>query len=172
MPILIGFGFLIAAALLLAKKTDAYAPKMGGDMTPIPTVVKATLDDQIRYSAQKYGVEFKLVKAVAMTESSLNPNASNPSDPSWGLMGIMPILAEDFGIVKDYHNITEAEKAMIRDPQTNLNIGAWHLARLTKKYPFDTAVQMYNCGETGYNRGVRVPEYLAKVKQHYAELSK
>lgn len=172
MPILIGFGFLVAAALLLAKKANTYAPKMGGEMTPIPTVVKATLDDQIKYAAAKAGVDWKLVKAIAITESSLNPLASNPNDPSWGLMGIMPILAEDYGIVKDWHNPTTAEIAMIRDPQTNLNIGAWHIGRLLKKYPLDTAIQMYNCGETGYRNGVRVPQYLAMFKAHYAEVAK
>ena len=111
-----------------------------------------------------------LVKAVARTESSLNPNASNSSDPSWGLMGIMPILAQDYGIVRDYRNPTAAEIAMIREPQTNLFIGAWNLSRLLKKYSFGIAVQMYNVGEKGYNvDGHRAPDYLEKVTGYYNE---
>ena len=140
-------------------------------MTPIPTQVRATLDEQIRYAAQKYGVDWKLVKAVAMTESSLDPNSKNPNDPSWGLMGITPAVAEDFGIVKDYHNPTDAEIAMIREPQTNLNIGAWLLAKLLKRFPWDAAIQAYNEGPANYDAGRRVPEYLAKVKQHYSEIT-
>jgi len=172
MPILIGFGFLIAAALLLATKADKHAPKMGGELTPIPIVVEATLDDKIMYAAKKYGVDWRLVKAVAMTESSLDPNAKNPNDPSWGLMGITPAVAEDYGLVKDHYNPTDAEIAMLREPQTNLNIGAWLLAKLLKRFPWDGAIQAYNEGPANYDAGKRVPEYLAKVKQHYAELVK
>ena len=171
MPVLIGFGFLIAAALLFAKKVEKTVPKMGGEMTPIPTQVRATIDEQIRYAATKYNVDWRLVKAIAMTESSLDPNSKNPNDPSWGLMGITPAVAEDFGIVRDYHNPTDAEIAMIREPQTNLNIGAWLLAKLLKRFPWDAAIQAYNEGPANYNAGKRVPEYLAKVKQHYSEIS-
>ena len=169
MPVIIGFGFLMAAALLLSKKVEA-ATRSVRELTPIPTVkITSSLDEMIKEAAFKYGVDARIVKAVAMTESSLDPNASNPSDPSYGLMGIMPILAEDFGIVKDWHNVTEAEVAMIRDPETNLRIGAWYLSRLLSKYPFVTAIQMYNVGEAGYNSGHRNSGYLAKVKAHYAE---
>lgn len=155
----------ILSVMLLLKQKGAYASK---ELTAIPTVETVSdLDAMILYSANKYRVDPALVKAVAMTESSLNPYAKNPDDPSWGLMMIMPILAEDFGIVRDWHNPTEAEISMLRDPQTNLNIGAWHLNRLLEKYTFDEAVQMYNVGETGYKNGRRNSDYLSKVKRYY-----
>ena len=168
--LLVGIGLMLGAILLMSKKAQAAVKEMV--QIPIQVVEPSTpLDSMIKEAAFKYSVDWKLVKAVAMTESSLNPNASNPKDPSYGLMGIMPILAEDFGIVRDYHNPTDAEIAMIRDPQTNLNIGAWHLHYLTGKYPFDAAVQMYNVGERGYNEGRRNSDYLAKVKSHLGEIS-
>lgn len=171
MPLLIGFGFLIAAALILAKKLEGAAPQINKTMTVIPTQVQETLDDLFKRQALKTGTDWKLLKAIAMTESSLNPRASNPNDPSYGLMGIMPILAEDYGIVLDWHNVTSAEIAMIYDPETNVSIGARYIGRLLKKYPFDSAVQMYNVGEAGFNNGRRNSEYLSKVKTHLAEVS-
>lgn len=169
---ILGIGAILAALLLVAKKASGgvfYDFTDGTEETkvmPEPTW-SGSLDSMISYAANKYNVDAALVRAVAMTESSLDPNAVNPSDPSYGLMQIQPILAEDFGIVKDYHNATEAEIAMIRDPLTNLRIGAWHLSRLLAKYPFDSAIQMYNVGERGFNEGRRAPEYLAKVKRYY-----
>lgn len=158
---------MFAALLFFAKKASGETTSSGpAVLTPVPTITTEpeSIENMISYAAAKYGVSSNLVRAVAKTESSLNPNATNPSDPSYGLMGIMPILAEDFGIVKDWHNPTLAEIAMIRDPQTNLNIGAWHLSRLLKQYSFDVAIQMYNVGITGYNNGARASGYLAKVK--------
>ena len=164
MTVIVGFGLLMGALLLLVKKAET-------SVKPIAATVSAKdeIENMISYAAAKYGVEAALIKAVAMTESSLNPNAVNPMDPSYGLMQIMPILAEDFGIVKDWRNVTEAEIAMIKDPQTNLRIGAWHLKRLTSEYPLDVALQMYNVGVSGYKNGKRAVDYANKVLRYYNE---
>ena len=164
MTLIVGFGLLMGALLLLVKKAETAVKPIAATVSQ-----KDEIESMISYAAAKYGVEAALVKAVAMTESSLNPNAVNPMDPSYGLMQIMPILAEDFGIVKDWRNVTEAEIAMIKDPQTNLRIGAWHLKRLTSKYPIDVALQMYNVGETGYKNGKRAVDYANKVLRYYNE---
>jgi soluble lytic murein transglycosylase-like protein len=81
----------------------------------------------------------------------------------------MPILAEDYGFVKDWRNATEAEIAMIRLPENNVQIGTRFLAKLLGKYPKETAVQMYNVGEAGYNLGRRASDYLAKVMRYYQD---
>ncbi len=171
MPILVGFGAILAAIFLFTRKVEGAAPEIQRTVWPgvEPSAPTKSIDQMVAAAASQYGVSAALVKAVAMVESSLNPNAQNPSDPSYGLMQIMPILAEDFGIVKDWHNPTAAEIAMIRDPQTNLRIGAWYLKRLTSKYEFDVAVQMYNVGEAGYKAGRRNENYLSKVKRYYNE---
>lgn len=164
--LILGVGFVLAAVLLMAKKAEGATSTMK-PLEPIPVREVETIDGLISYVAAKYKVSASLVKAVAMTESSLNPNATNPSDPSYGLMAIQPILAEDFGTVKEWQHPTEAELSMLMDPLTNLSIGAWQLHRLTSKYPLDTAIQMYNVGETGYNvKGYRNSKYLATVKSY------
>ena len=118
----------------------------------------------------KYGVERALIRAHIKVESDFNPYAVNPSDPSYGLMGITPQLAQDYGVVYDYMNPTAQEIAKLKDPEMNISIGTRYLAKLHKEYEFDVATQMYNCGITGYlKNGVRVPEYLAKIKRYYNE---
>ena len=161
-------GGVLALLLLIAKKAEGgtYIDFTGPSPEPKPV---SSIDSMITYAANQYHVDAALVKAVAMTESSLNPNAVNPSDPSYGLMQVMPILAEDFGIVKDYHNPTDAEIAMIREPQTNLRIGAWFLSKLLAKYNVETSIEMYNVGEHGWLEGRRNPAYVAKVKGYYDE---
>jgi soluble lytic murein transglycosylase-like protein len=127
----------------------------------------SSLDSLINENAARYGVPGALIKAVIRHESNFDPDAVNPSDPSYGLMQVMPILAEDFGLVKDWRNVTEAEIAMIKIPSKNVQIGSWFLGKLFKKYPLDTAIQMYNVGEAGFNSGHRNAAYLAKVKGYY-----
>jgi soluble lytic murein transglycosylase-like protein len=158
---LIVLGSILAALLVAPKKLKGQTP------VAAPSVV--TIDSIIADNANRYGVEEALVRAIIKVESDFNPNAVNPSDPSYGLMQIMPILAEDYGFVKDWHNVTEAEIAMIRLPENNVQIGTRFLAKLVKKYPQGVAIQMYNVGEAGYNSGHRAAEYLAKVTRWYNE---
>lgn len=173
MVTVIGYLLITAGIIILARKASAEmaGPAGKAPLEPIPIQVPApgSIDALISAAAHKYSVNAALIKAVAMTESSLNPNATNPKDPSYGLMGIMPILAEDFGIVRDWHNVTAAELAMIKNPETNLNIGAWFLSKLLGKYSFDQAIQSYNVGEQGYKDGSRNSGYLANVTRYYNE---
>lgn len=167
--VIVGIGAVLAALFLLTKKAEGAAGEVYVDYSYTDPGTPANLEGMIDYAAQKYNVDRSLVKAVAMTESSLNPNAENPADPSYGLMQVMPILAEDFGIVKDWHNPTPAEIAMIKDPQTNLRIGAWFLGRLLKKYSLEISIEMYNVGEAGWKQGRRNSKYVAKVMRYYNE---
>jgi len=133
-----------------------------------------SLDSIITKNAARYGIDSALIKAFIKTESNFNADAVNPisSDnafTSYGLMQITPILAEEFGLVRDYHNITESEIAMIMGAETNVQIGSWYIGQLTHKYELDAAIQMYNVGESGYNSGRRNTDYLTKVKRYYDE---
>jgi len=154
-------GAILAVLMLLPKKLEAVV----ADIPPAAD----SIDSIIAENAKRYSVDPALIRAFIKVESDFNPNAVNPSDPSYGLMQIMPILAEDYGIVRDWRNVTEAEIAMIRVPSTNIRIGAWHISRLLNKYVFEEAVQMYNVGETGYKNGKRAADYLAKISRWYNE---
>lgn len=117
--------------------------------------------------ADQYGVDRALVKAIAKVESNFNPRAKNPADPSYGLMQITPMLAQDYGLVKDYRNPSSSEIEQLYDPSKNLDVACPHLAYLMKIRTFGIAVQMYNVGPTGYMNGVRNYDYLNKVRSYY-----
>ena len=119
----------------------------------------------------QWSVEPALIRAIIRVESNFNPRAKNPADPSYGLMQITPGLASDFGLIADPFSPTRQEINMLYDEANNMDVGCWYLSRLTSKYPFDEAVQMYNVGETGYKKGVRNLSYLEKVKRHYEQYS-
>lgn len=124
------------------------------------------IDSLIKYQADHWSVEYALVKAIVKVESNFDPDAKNPHDPSYGLMQITPILAQEYGLVKDWRSPTYDEIKAIMNPMTNLDIGCRFLNHLSK-YPFAQMVQSYNVGETGYRNGARSPEYLEKVRKYY-----
>ena len=171
--ILIVLGAVLGAILLLPRKLSGggvKTPPTGtvGQIDPIST--PSAIQELIRSNAVKFGVDPLLLKAVIRVESNFNPYAVNPADPSYGLGQITPILAATYGFVRDWRNPTEAEIAFIMRPEVNLQIAGRFLGHLVGKHGLEIGVQMYNCGETGYlTNGVRVPEYLAKVKRYYDE---
>lgn len=134
---------------------------------------KSQILTRITTRANYWDLEPALVKAVVKVESNFNPKALNYErswesfDDSFGLMQISPALAQDYGLVKDYKNLTWAEKRAMFDIENNLNIGCEFMSKLHKKYSFSEAVQMYNVGEYGYISGVRNFDYLQKVRNAY-----
>lgn len=127
------------------------------------TIVSSSLSEMKKTIISKYALDENLVEAIIKVESDGNVQAINPDGPSYGLMQITPILAQDYGLIRDYKNVTLDDKAKMLDPSNNLNVGCWFLNYLLRKYPRDIAIQMYNVGETGYNNGSRVSYYLNKV---------
>lgn len=166
---MLGLGLIIAALLaalvVLPRKAEALTRTI---------IDPDSIDGLIAENAKRYSIDPALIRAFIQVESSFNPNAVNPVSStnraiSYGLMQITPALAEDFGVVRDYHNPTEAEIAMIMLPSRNVQIGTWQISRLLSDYPFDQAVQMYNVGIAGYKNGARNSDYLAKITRWYNE---
>lgn len=137
------------------------APSSGG-LTTLDII-----NNYVGIYSREFGVSSSLIKAIIRTESSFNPNAVNSSDPSYGLMGIMPILAQDYGYVKDWRKVTAEEIAGLKQIDVNIYIGTKHLKNLLANYLFDEAIQMYNVGIKGYKDGRRNSSYLSKVMKYY-----
>ena len=165
-------GLVLAAILVMSGVAEGKTAEIAstGGTAPMTPPAKETVSELVSRFSRRFGVEEALIHAHIQVESSGNPNAVNPGDPSYGLMGITPRLAYDYGFVQNWKDPTAADIAKLKDPAVNIEIGARFISYLHKKYPFDTAVQMYNCGEHGYNsNGVRVPEYLSRVRRWYDE---
>ena len=128
------------------------------------------VQERIAYHAKQNGLDFSLVKAVAKVESNFNPLAKNPSDPSYGLMQVTPMLAQDYGYVKDWRSVTSLEIDKIMNIDINLTIACQQLAYLNR-YSFNQQIQSYNVGEWGFKTGSRNVDYLEKVRGYYYEYS-
>lgn len=102
----------------------------------------------ISRTAQKYGVDPALVRAVIHAESNFNPMAKSKKGAA-GLMQLMPGTAGDMGVT-DVHN-----------PAQNIEGGVKYLAYLMKRFDNDVTLvtAAYNAGPGAVERHGGVPPY-------------
>lgn len=103
--------------------------------------------ETIQRAAQKYGVDPKLVSAVAEVESGFNPNAVSNAG-AVGIMQLMPETAASLG-VNPY------------DAQQNIDGGTHYLRQMMDAFPGDLrrAVAAYNAGAQAVREYGGVPPY-------------
>ncbi|MBQ1547388.1 MAG: lytic transglycosylase domain-containing protein [Lachnospiraceae bacterium] len=114
-------------------------------------------------AANKYGLDVKLLYAVAKTESNFDPTVTSSSG-AMGLMQLMPETAKEMGVEDAY------------DPVQNVDGGAKLLSILINKYkdtddPVGTALAAYNMGPGNVAKyGKEVGrKYIDKVLTYYGE---
>lgn len=118
--------------------------------------LNTNFDDLFKNMATKYGLDWKMLKAIAIIESSLGAHPSvkigleNPSNvegskssdgKSWGLMQVTIPTA------RDYDKLVTPEKLNI--PYYSVEIASKHLAMLKKLFNGDVQkiVKSYNQGQ-------------------------
>ncbi len=104
--------------------------------------------NEIQRSAQKYGVDEAIVRAIIHAESAFRPHVVSPKNAQ-GLMQLIPATAKRFG-VRDAFN-----------PAQNIEGGVQYLAFLLKRYNNDLTLTAaaYNAGEGAVARYKGVPPY-------------
>ena len=102
-------------------------------------------EPMLRAASSEFAVELALLKAVAAAESGFDPDAVSPKG-AIGLMQVMPATAGRYGVAGDSKRSIEAK---LRDPQTNIRLGARYLADLHRLYPKQPHLVLasYNAGE-------------------------
>lgn len=101
-------------------------------------------DEAIRRTAERHGLDPRLVKAIVAAESNFQSNAyrwePKRGDASYGLMQVLFATAKTVGY--------SGEPEGLYDPDTNLEIGARYLAKQLARYRGDvpSAVAAYNAG--------------------------
>jgi soluble lytic murein transglycosylase len=114
----------------------------------------AKFNKLIFQKSKKYSLDPNLVKAVIWRESDFNVNAVGLKGEI-GLMQLMPKAA-----VKDwenYYNINLVEKGVLFNPNLNIEIGCWYLARCRRhwrkyKDPEMLMLAEYNAGYTNVKK--------------------
>jgi soluble lytic murein transglycosylase-like protein len=91
-------------------------------------VQTASVAQLVSQAALQYGISPQLALAVAMRESSLNPNAVNPSSGASGVMQLEPATAAQYGVTN------------ILDPGQNIDAGVHYLSDLLNQFGGNVAL--------------------------------
>jgi soluble lytic murein transglycosylase-like protein len=113
------------------KETAAPAP----EAKPTPAPPQVTLDDLIRVSSARHGLDPALIRSMIAAESAGHPRAVSPKGAA-GLMQIMPGTARVLGV------------ADVFDPGNNVEAGTTYIRQLLDRYGHDLtlALAAYNAG--------------------------
>lgn len=121
-----------------------------------------TIGNMIQLAAKKYGVDAKLVMAVAKVESNLSPDVVSTVG-AVGVMQLMPETAQGLGVRNS------------KDPRENIDGGVRYLKELMTTFDGDVTkvVAAYNAGPNAVQKYNGIPpysetkDYVAKVMAQY-----
>jgi hypothetical protein len=116
----------------------------------------------IRATAERYGVDTRLIEAIVQTESAGNPTAISPKGAR-GLMQLMPERAALLGVRNAF------------DPTQNVDGGVRHIRDLLQGFGGDVSLALaaYNAGEAAVRSYGGIPpfaetrEYVRRVRALY-----
>ncbi len=121
--------------------------------------------------AQQWASEYSIldpeeILAIVWNESTGDPQASNPHDPSWGLMGVTANIARSFG------GFMAMDVSWHTDPNGNVKAGAGYLAYLKNRFSDSPDwSDAYNEGETHFANGqILTPGYSQAFRSHVAAI--
>ncbi|MEL6284411.1 MAG: lytic transglycosylase domain-containing protein, partial [Pseudomonadota bacterium] len=148
-----------------------------GPDSPIDLGQKAFGFDRVY---QKYGdlhgIDWRLIKAIATVESSENPSALNPNDPS---VGMMQVLVQGCYVNGEWlwdktprnrfpalGSLWPKTPRQLLDADTNVAVGSAILADNLRVYGLERGVAVFNAWSSR-SGSIKNPSYVAKVERAY-----
>ena len=169
--------YRITCAILSVIALLAAAVGLVSDESPRDWLVNDRLyANEIKAAAKKHDLDPLLVRALIFQESRFDPFARG-EDGEYGLMQILPS-----GAVTDWARINRKNmpaKDELTNPELNLEIGCWYLARAMKRYKdyrnqTALALAQYNAGarradkwKPSHKNGEVIPLINIKSTQKY-----
>lgn len=150
---------IITGFLIVFKKDEWIEEKIEQIVKGFSTMYKTVYDNLYKYYGNLRNIDWRLIKAIAVTESSETADAIGDDNRSFGLMQVSLIVGSSYGMSKDDLLI----------PAWNVQVGSGFLKDLIEKYGLEGGIQAYNLGETKFRKGLTSPTYLKKVLGYYEE---
>lgn len=145
-----------------AVTTNTFSTVLAGvqsnDVAGDKTFASDDISKMLQFTAKKYGVDPKLVMAVAKVESNLSPDVVS-SAGAVGVMQLMPETAQGLGVRNS------------KDPRENIDGGVRYLKQLIGTFDGDVtkAVAAYNAGPQAVKNYNGIPPY-SETKAYVAKV--
>lgn len=116
-------------------------------------VYPLTFSEHVEKYSDEYALDKSLVYSIIKAESGFNPQAISPRDAK----GLMQIMDSTGAWAAEKINIKDFESSMLLEPETNIRIGCWYIARLLKQYNQNTelALTAYNAGSGNVSKWLK-----------------
>ena len=121
-------------------------------------------DPHIQFACRRYGLDYRLVKALIRAESAFDADAISPKG-AMGLMQLMPGTSRDLGVMNPFN------------PSENIEGGVRYLRVLMDRFNNNIALALaaYNAGPEAVQKHGGIPPYeetrtyVQRVIDYYAE---
>ena len=120
-------------------------------------------------AAERYGIHETILRAIAVTESSMNPQAINHNTNGSVDVGLMQINSQWFSRLSE----KGVQSNDLWNPCTNIHVGAWILAKEIRRFGYGwRAVGAYNVGpKKSVVHKLRRKRYAQKVYHNLVTLN-
>lgn len=112
-----------------------------------------TYSQYVEKYSEEYGLDKNLIYSIIKAESGFDSGAISPRDAK----GLMQILDSTGEWAAEKIKIKDFESSKLLEPQTNIRIGCWYIARLLKQYDqnIELALVAYNAGSGNVSKWLK-----------------